>query len=69
MTSSTPSPDDTSHYIAATADMQGLAIKPEWIENVSRFFLVAKDMATLVAASGALENAESAPVFTPWDAE
>lgn len=69
MTSPATTSDETSHYVAAAAELQGLDIKPEWVANVTRFFVVARDMAALVAASGALENAESAPVFTPRDAE
>jgi hypothetical protein len=61
--------DETSAYIAATADTLGLTIRPEWKDNVTRFFDVAKDMAALVTASGALTDAEQAPIFEPKDAE
>jgi hypothetical protein len=61
--------DATSAYIAATAETLGLTIRPEWRENVTRFFGVAKEMAALVTASGALTDAEQAPVFEPRDAD
>jgi hypothetical protein len=61
--------DETSAYISATADTLGLDIKPEWLENVTRFFVVAQHMAAFVAASGALTASEQAPVFEPRDGE
>jgi hypothetical protein len=61
--------DDTSAYISATADTLGLDIEPEWRENVTRFFVVAREMAAFVAGSGALTACEHAPVFVPRDGE
>lgn len=47
------------------AETLGLTIAPEWQEGVARFFETARDMATLVRASGAGEADEPAAVFTP----
>ncbi len=69
MASGDPTSDENAAYISATAETLGLTIKPEWMENVARFFAVAKDMAAFVAASGALTDSEQAPVFEPRDTE
>ena len=61
--------NEPASYVAATAAALELDIKPEWMPNVVRFFEIATSMAALVAASGALTDAESAPIFTPRDAE
>ncbi|MFA5949956.1 MAG: DUF4089 domain-containing protein [Hyphomicrobium sp.] len=57
--------DDTDAYIEAAARIQGLEVDPAWKPNVARFFDVARSMAKLVEDTGALTDAEGAPVFTP----
>lgn len=59
--------DDTTQYIEAAAAVLELDIKPDWMPNVVRFFEVARGMADVVAASGALTASEQAPIFTPRD--
>jgi hypothetical protein len=58
-------PDETARYVAAAGTALGLQIREEWMANVLRFFEVAEVMASDVIASGALTDAENAPVFTP----
>lgn len=57
--------DDTSETIEATARTLGLAIAPEWKANVLMFFEVARTMARMIEATGAVTSAEAAPVFSP----
>ncbi len=61
--------DETRRYLIATAAAVEIDIKPEWMPNVVRFFEIAQGMAAEVIASGALTDAESAAVFTPWEKE
>ena len=61
--------DDTNAHVDFLALIQGLSIEPEWKPSVARFFDVARQMARLVEESGALTDAEAAPVFTPRSAE
>lgn len=60
--------DDTDAYIDAAARVQGLTIEPDWKPNVVRFFDMARVMARRVEETGALTEAEAAPVFTPREA-
>jgi len=62
-------PDESKRYIEAAAAVLGLEIRDEWMAEVTRFFEVAETMASDVIASGALTNAENAPVFAPRGAE
>ena len=61
--------DDTNAYIDAASRIQGLSIEPEWKPNVARFLDIARSMARLVGETGALTDAEAAPVFTPRGVE
>jgi hypothetical protein len=61
--------DDINAYIDAASRLQGIAIEPEWKPNVARFLEIARNMARLVEETGALTDAEAAPVFTPRGSE
>jgi hypothetical protein len=59
------SSEETTKYVANTAALLKLDIKPEWMPNVVRFFEIAQTMAADVVGSKALTEAEAAPVFVP----
>ena len=62
-------PDETQRYITSLATELGIEIHDDWMPNVIRFFDVARAMAADVIASGALTDAEGAPVFVPRSEE
>lgn len=61
--------DDTSTLIDTAAANLGLHIAPEWKDNVTMFFEIARGMARLVEETGAAAASEAAPVFTPRSVE